>query len=84
MANGVKGKQLGVRILLGVIVGMIGLGMLLYLVPGQGQDNVASPDVVAQVAGQPVSVTEVRQQLAAHAGHRAIACRDAADLRARM
>lgn len=64
MANVVKSKQLGVRILLGVIIGVIGLSMLLYLVPSQGQTDVGSPDVVAQVAGQPVSVTEVRQQLA--------------------
>ncbi len=63
MANGVKGKQLGVRILLGVIVGILGLGMLLYLVPGQGQDNIASPEIVAQVGGQPVRATEVQEQL---------------------
>ena len=63
MANGVKGKQLGVRILLGVIVGILGLGMLLYLVPGQGQDNIASPEIVAQVGGQPVRATEVQDQL---------------------
>ena len=33
-------KKLGVRIMLGVIVGLLGVGMLLYLVPGQGTDSV--------------------------------------------
>jgi peptidyl-prolyl cis-trans isomerase D len=57
-------KNLGVRIMLGVIVGLLGVGMLLYLVPGQGTDSVSAADVVAAVGGQPITVTDVRAQLA--------------------
>jgi peptidyl-prolyl cis-trans isomerase D len=56
-------KNMGVRIMLGVIVGMLGVGMLLYLVPGQGTDTVASADVVAQVGDESVTTTDIRQQL---------------------
>ena len=45
-------NKLGVRIMLGVIVGLLGVGMLLYLVPGQGTDTVAAADVVASVDDQ--------------------------------
>jgi peptidyl-prolyl cis-trans isomerase D len=57
-------KKLGVRILLGVVVGVIGLGMLLYLVPGQFTAPIPNADVVAEVDGQPITILEVRQQLA--------------------
>jgi len=56
-------NKLGVRIMLGVIVGLLGVGMLLYLVPGQGTDTVAAADVVASVDDQSISVTDVRAQL---------------------
>lgn len=56
-------SNLGVRILLGIIVGMLGVGMLLYLVPGGATSDVTNSDVVAKVAGQTVSVSEVQQQL---------------------
>ncbi len=59
----IDSSKLGVKILLGIFIGVIALSMLLYLVPGQGTGTVAAGDVVAQVAGQPVSVAEVRQQL---------------------
>ena len=59
----IKTSNLGVRILLGVIVGMLGVGMLLYLVPGGTGSDVSSADVVAKVAGQTVSVSEVQRQL---------------------
>ena len=42
-------KNLGVRIMLGVIVGLLGVGMLLYLIPGQGTESVSAVDVVATV-----------------------------------
>jgi peptidyl-prolyl cis-trans isomerase D len=48
---------------LGVFVGMIGIGMLLYLVPGGAGTDAAGADVVATVAGQPVTRTAVQQQL---------------------
>ena len=57
-------NKLGVRILLGLFVGMIGAGMLLYLVPGQFTTAAPSMDVVAEVNGQPVTLLEVQQQLA--------------------
>ena len=49
--------------MLGVIVGILGLGMLLYLVPSQVGTEVATADVVAQVDDQTVSVTDIRAQL---------------------
>jgi len=57
-------KNLGVRIMLGVVVGLLGVGMLLYLVPGQGTDSVAAADVVATVDRQSITVTDIRAQLA--------------------
>ena len=56
-------KNLGVRIMLGVIVGLLGVGMLLYLVPGQGTDSVSAADVVATVDDQSITVTDIRSQL---------------------
>jgi peptidyl-prolyl cis-trans isomerase D len=57
-------KTLGVRIALGVIVGMLGIGMLVYLIPGQGTESVAAADVVAAVDNQSITVTDIRAQLA--------------------
>jgi peptidyl-prolyl cis-trans isomerase D len=57
-------KNLGVRIMLGVIVGLLGVGMLLYLIPGQGTDSVSAADVVATVDNQSVTITDIRAQLA--------------------
>ena len=34
-------KDVGVRILLGVILGLISVGMLVYLIPGQGDSTVS-------------------------------------------
>lgn len=50
--------------MLGVIVGLLGVGMLLYLVPGQGTDSVSAADVVATVDNQSITVTDIRAQLA--------------------
>jgi len=57
-------KKTGVRILLGIVVGVIAVSMLLYLVPGMGSANITNADVVAEVDGQPVSVDEVLEQRA--------------------
>jgi peptidyl-prolyl cis-trans isomerase D len=57
-------KNLGVRIMLGVVVGLLGVGMLLYLIPGQGTESVAAADVVATVADQAITITDIRAQLA--------------------
>jgi peptidyl-prolyl cis-trans isomerase D len=56
-------NKLGVRILLGIVVGMLGVGMLLYLVP-QGDSTATVAEVVAEVGGQQITKTDVRQQLA--------------------
>ena len=56
-------KNLGVRIMLGVIVGLLGCGMLLYLLPGQGTSSTSSADVVAQVDDQAITMTDVNAQL---------------------
>src|SRR2546422_11165760 len=62
MAGRVQSKNTGVRILLGVVLGAISLGMLLYLVP-QGNPSGSAPDTLAQVGDEAVSVLDVRQQL---------------------
>src|SRR5271169_5825934 len=49
--------------MLGAIVGMLGLGMLLYLLRGQGATDVSTADVVAQVGDQSITVTDIRTQL---------------------
>src|SRR5574337_267114 len=63
MWKALQKKDVRVRILLGVVVGVIGLGMLLYLIPGQGTSTASGTDVVAEVGGQPVTLAEVRRQL---------------------
>jgi peptidyl-prolyl cis-trans isomerase D len=63
MLDALQKKNLKVRILLGIVLGLISVGMLVYLIPGQGSSNVSSADVVAEVGGQQVTTLEVRQQL---------------------
>ena len=63
MWDGLRERKLGVRILLGVFVGAIGISMLLYLVPGQTDTTVAGTEVVAQVGDQAITVYEVQTQL---------------------
>ena len=50
--------------MLGAIVCMLGMGMLLYLVPGQFTGAAPAADVVAEVGGLPITIVDVRQQLA--------------------
>jgi len=57
-------KQLFSRILLGAVVLVLAGGMLLYLVPTMPGTGEASPDALAKVGDQTVTVSEVRQQLA--------------------
>jgi len=57
-------NKIGVRIILGAVVGALGISMLLYLVPqGPGTGAEASSDTVAKIGDQSVSLAEVRQQL---------------------
>ena len=56
-------KNTGVRILLGIIVGILGIGMLLYLVPQGNSDVTNDNNVVASVAGNPITREEVSHEL---------------------
>jgi len=60
--DALREKKIGVRILLGIVVGVLGIGMLLYLVP-QGTNDLNGSDMVAQVGDQPISVVDVQNQL---------------------
>ena len=62
MWDALREKKLGVRIMLGVVVGILGIGMLLYLVP-QGTNDLSASDAVAQVGDQTISVVDVQNQL---------------------
>lgn len=63
MAGAFENKKVGMRILLGGIVGVIALTMLSYLVPQGSNTGEASTDTLAKVGDQTVSVSDVRQQL---------------------
>jgi peptidyl-prolyl cis-trans isomerase D len=60
--DALREKKIGVRIMLGVVVGILGIGMLLYLVP-QGTNDLNGADVVAQVGDETISVVDVQNQL---------------------
>jgi peptidyl-prolyl cis-trans isomerase D len=60
--DALREKKLGVRILLGIVVGVLGIGMLLYLVP-QGTSDISGTDAVAQVGDQTITVLDVQTQL---------------------
>ncbi len=62
MWDALRKKKIGVRIMLGIVVGILGIGMLLYLVP-QGTDDLNGSDAVAQVGDQTISVVDVQNQL---------------------
>jgi peptidyl-prolyl cis-trans isomerase D len=61
--NSMDKKNTGVRILLGIIVGILGIGMLLYLVPQGNSDVTNDNNVVASVAGNPITREEVSREL---------------------
>ena len=63
MFDAKRKNQLGVRIMLGFIVGVLGAGMLVYLIPGQGTASTPMADVVATVGNDQVTVNDVRTQL---------------------
>ena len=62
MWDALREKKIGVRIMLGVVVGILGIGMLLYLVP-QGTNDLNAADTVAQVGDQTISVVDVQNLL---------------------
>src|SRR6202158_1196602 len=63
MAGAFENKKVGVRILFGIIIGLIALSMLLYLVPQAPTVGEPSTDTLAKVGDQTVSVSDVRTQL---------------------
>jgi peptidyl-prolyl cis-trans isomerase D len=60
--DALREKKIGVRILLGIVVAFLGIGMLLYLVP-QGTNDLNGSDAVAQVGDQTISVVDVQNLL---------------------
>lgn len=63
MAGVFDNQKTGVRILFGVIIGVLALSMLLYLVP-QGPDTAQSAaDVVAKIGDQSVTLSDITQRL---------------------
>ena len=63
MAGAFGNQKTGVRILFGVIIGMLALSMLLYLVPQGPGGSEAAGDVVAKVGDQSVTLADISQQL---------------------
>jgi len=63
MAGAFDQRKLGVRILLGAVIGVLGIGMLSYLLPTGPTADSESNDTVAKIGDQTVSLAEVRQQL---------------------
>jgi peptidyl-prolyl cis-trans isomerase D len=64
MAGAFENQKTGVRILFGVIIGMLALSMLLYLVPQGPGAAEGSTDVVAKVGSQSITVGDIREKLA--------------------
>lgn len=56
-------QKTGVRILLGVIIGVLALSMLLYLVPQGSNTTELAGDTVAQVGDQKVTLNDINQQM---------------------
>jgi len=53
-----------VRIFMGLVIGLVGLSMLIYLVPGMGSTTENSPDALANVGGRDISTNDVSKRLA--------------------
>src|SRR5882762_25560 len=64
MLNMFRSQQKAVRILLGVLLGMVALSMLLYLIPGAGTPTVDRNDqVVAEIDKEPITIHDVELQI---------------------
>jgi peptidyl-prolyl cis-trans isomerase D len=61
--DALREKKIGVRILLGVVVAFLGIGMLLYLVPQNTGTELTGANVVAEVGDQKISMADVQDQL---------------------
>jgi peptidyl-prolyl cis-trans isomerase D len=62
-----RSRQKAVRILLGVLLGMVALSMLVYLIPGAGSSPVGSKDdqVLAEIGKDVLTVRDVETQIQA-------------------
>src|ERR1700685_2129536 len=60
-----RSRAKAVRIMLGAMLGVIALSMLVYLIPGTGMTTAADSgdQVIAEIGGSNVTVTEIQQQL---------------------
>jgi peptidyl-prolyl cis-trans isomerase D len=58
-----RSRDLMVKIVLGVVLGMVSLGMLLYLVPMPTTPLDAGTDGLADIGGQRISIGDVQRQL---------------------
>jgi peptidyl-prolyl cis-trans isomerase D len=63
MAGAFSDQKTGVRILFGVIIGLLAVSMLLYLVPQGSNTAESATDVVARVGDQNVTLADVNEQL---------------------
>jgi peptidyl-prolyl cis-trans isomerase D len=63
MAGAFENQKTGVRILFGVVIGILALSMLLYLVPQGSNTAESATDVVARVGDQSVTLSDIQQQL---------------------
>ena len=63
MWDAIREKKFGVRILLGVVLGVLAISMLLYLVPQPGGNEISGADVVAQVGNRTITTSDVQTQL---------------------
>jgi peptidyl-prolyl cis-trans isomerase D len=59
-----RSREKSVRILLGVLLGLIAISMLLYLIPGgPGNTNLGGDNVLATVGDQKITTTDVERTL---------------------
>lgn len=63
MPGAFENQKTGVRILFGVVIGMLALSMLLYLVPQGTSTGEAASDVVAKVGDETVTLSDINQQM---------------------
>jgi peptidyl-prolyl cis-trans isomerase D len=64
MFNLFRSQQTAVRILLGVLLGMVALSMLVYLIPGAGAPTGDRNDqVVAEIDKEPITIHDVELQI---------------------
>ena len=63
MPGAFENQKTGVRILFGVVIGMLAISMLLYLVPQGPGTAESATDVVATIGDQSVTLSDVQQQM---------------------